>query len=153
MTRSKPPLVTLSRRARVLAAALTWSCVGIGLAAAGLAWTIRGIADGRAAAGFLTLAGAVGVAKGRWVLAPRARANVVRIVATPEQHALLSFFSPVAWGFVVGMMGLGWVLRHSGLSKGVLGPLYAAVGAAMLVGAVPSWGTWRRMRGPRKEGS
>lgn len=153
MSHGKEPLISASRRTRVFAAALTWTGVGIGLAGAGLAWTLRGVGDASAAAGFLTLAAAVGAAKGRWVLAPRARANVQRIADAPGRQSLFLFFSPLAWGLVVAMMVLGWVLRHSGLSRGVLGPVYAAVGSALMVGAGPSWRSWRKMGESMEEGS
>jgi hypothetical protein len=140
-------------RTLVLASAMTWSAVGIGLAGAGLAWTLRSAASGSAAAGSLALAGAVGLAKGRWVLAPRATANVRRIAGASGRRPIVSFFSPLAWGLVAAMMALGWVLRHSGVPKDVLGPVYAAVGSALLVGALPTWRAWGRMRGSTEGGA
>lgn len=138
-------LAPVSRRSRILAAALVWTAVGAGLASAGSVRTVHATPSSRVAAIVLAVAAAVGVAKGRFLLAPRARANVARILAARERDGLLSVFSPAAWAFVAGMMTLGWILRRSGLPGVALGGTYAAVGAALVVGAIPSWSAWRRM--------
>lgn len=122
-----------------------WTAVGAGLASAGSVWTFNAMATPRGAAGVLSLAAAVGVAKGSVLLAPRARTNVERILAARESEGVLTLFSPAAWAFAGGMMTLGFVLRRSGVPGVALGGLYAAVGAALLVGALPSWNAWWRM--------
>lgn len=138
-------LAPLSRRSRILGAALVWTAVGAGLAWAGSVATVDATPTSRAALAVLGVASAVGVAKGRILLAPRARANVARILTARESDGVLTLFSPAAWAFAAGMMALGWILRRSGLPGVALGGTYAAVGAALVVGAIPSWSAWWRM--------
>lgn len=136
------PFLPASTRVRLLAAAFVWSAVGLGLLTAGATWLIG--AGGRARYAVLLAAGAVGWAKGRFVLGPRARANAVRISVAPDPASLLRAFTPATWVLVAGMMALGYGLRHSGLPWGVVGGIYAAIGVALVVGAVPSWAAWAR---------
>lgn len=138
-------LAPLSRRSRILGAALVWTAVGAVLASAGSVWTVDATPTSPEAALVLVVATAAGVAKGRFLLAPRARANVARILAARESDGALTLFSPAAWAFAAGMMALGWILRRSGLPGVALGGTYAAVGAALVVGAIPSWSAWWRM--------
>jgi hypothetical protein len=138
-------LAPVSRRSRILGGALVWTAVGAGLASAGSFWTLHATPTARGAAFVLVVAAVAGVAKGRFLLAPRARANVARILAARELDGVLTLFSPRAWAFAAGMMALGWMLRRSGLPGVALGGTYAAVGAALVVGAIPSWSAWWRM--------
>ncbi len=145
-------LASLSRRSRILGAAIVWTAVGAGLASAGSVWTLDAAPTSRGAALVLVVATAAGIAKGRFLLAPRARANIARILAAGESAGALTVFAPSAWAFAVGMMALGWLLRRSGLPALALGGAYAAVGAALVVGAIPSWSAWRRIGTiPREE--
>lgn len=127
-------------------AAVAWTAVGAGLGAAGLAW----LSGYGAAPALPALAVSVvaGWAKGRYLLAPRARANVERIAASSEQRCFGGFFSRGAWIFVAVMMATGALLRHSPIPRIWLGCLYAAVGTALLVGSTAAWIGWARFRGP-----
>lgn len=138
------PFPLASRRTRLLLAALVWSGVGTGLLAAGLHWLLA--ASPRFASAGLASALAVGVAKGRLVLARRAEANARRIEGTPEHGAVLGFFAPSAWGLAAGMMAAGALLRRSALPRPWLGILYAAIGVALLSASVPAWRHWSRAR-------
>ena len=139
-------LIPTSTRTRLLAAAVVWTAVGAGLAAAGGRWLLATGGDGAGPA--LIAAGVVGWAKGRFVLGPRARANAERIAAGSETASLFEMFTPATWLLVGGMMAFGYGLRHSGLPWPVLGAIYAAVGVALLVGAVPCWAIRMRLGRP-----
>lgn len=131
-----------SARARLLTAAVVWSVVGLGLAAAGTRWLLR--PGGGGGVPVLFSAGLLGWAKGRFILAPRARANAKRIASSSGPVSIVGVFSPATWALVAGMMGTGYVLRHSGLPPTVLGWIYATAGAGLIVGAAPAWRAWAR---------
>jgi len=138
------------RRARLLAAAAIWSIVGCALSIVGAHWLIASAA--RAKAPLLLLAGVIGWAKGRFLLAPQARANVARILAADERRPLTEIFSATTWAVVAAMMTLGYVLRRSTLPRGVIGWIYAAVGVALLTGSTAAWSAWSRARTGLPEG-
>ncbi len=124
-------------RTHLLAAGLLWTGVGAGLLAAGLRWCAGvggGAAWGLAAAGV-----AAGLLKGRLALDRTARNAAARIRSRGDGNCLGGFLSWKTWLFVLVMMGLGAVLRRSGLSRVVLGPVYTAVGTALLWGSRIYW--------------
>ncbi len=126
-----------SVRTRLLAAALLWTAVGAALGAAGFFWCSG------AAPPWPTLlmisAGGLGLAKGRWFIAPVARRNIRRLVQSGDDRCLGGFLSWKSWLFVVFMMALGAGLRRSALPRPVLGVLYGAIGVALLTGSLPFW--------------
>ena len=135
-----------SRRTRLLLAALVWSGAGLGLLTAGARWVCS--AGPQWVAGSLALAAAVGWAKGRFVLAPRAEANARRIAAGPESAAVSTVFPLASWGLVAVMMAAGALLRRSALPRLWLGVVYAAIGVALLAGSAPGWRRWRATAAP-----
>jgi hypothetical protein len=137
-----PIVLPASRRQRLLFGALVWSGVGLGLGAAGTRWLALhgGSWRGPAWAGAV----AVGLAKGYFLLAPRAEANARRIAASDPVRPLAEAFPRMTWILVAGMMALGWTVRHSGLSWGVVGWIYTAIGAALLVGGRRAWEGWAK---------
>lgn len=139
------PLLHFSRRTRLLLAALVWSGVGVGLGAAGTIW----VRSSRSAWAWPLLAAAfaVGWVKGRFLLAPRAAANAERIGAGAEHRPLHETFSAPTWALVAGMMGLGFLLRHSGIPRPAIGWVYVAIGAALLFGSGAAWTAWSAARG------
>ncbi len=129
-----------SARARLFAAALVWTAVGTGLTTAG-AWWI----SGRGAVSALMIAApaaAVGWAKGRFVLAPRAARNAERIRALGDGRCLGGTFTWGTWILVAGFVILGAGLRRSPLPRPILGFIYVAVGLALLIGAARGWSAW-----------
>ncbi len=84
-------------------------------------------------------AGALGLAKGRWLITPVARRNIRRLVESGDDRCLGGFLSWKSWLFVVVMMALGAGLRRSALPRPVLGVLYGAIGVALLTGSFPFW--------------
>jgi hypothetical protein len=128
-------------RTRLLAAAMLWTVVGLGLAAAGLVWSFS-----TAFPWSLLLAGAgvaAGVVKGRLVIRKMADWNTARIIAGGDGRCLGGFLAPKTWLLVAVMMASGIILRRSGAPRPVLGVVYTAVGTALLIGGRQLWKAWR----------
>lgn len=135
-------MIPVSRRQRLLFGALVWSGVGIGLGTAGTRWL--SVHGGAWRWSWWTAALAVGIAKGHFVLGPRAEANARRIAASAPVRPLHEAFSGATWILVAGMMVLGFTLRHSGIPWGIVGWIYTAVGVALLVGGRRAWVAWAK---------
>lgn len=130
-------------RAHLVAAGVMWSVVGATLAGVGVSWTWESTP---AAAAWLTAAAvAVGAAKSRLVLDHAARRIVVRISARGDGRCLGGFLSPGTWGLVMVMMIAGRLLRGT-FAHPVIGPLYLAIGSALLLSSRVAWRAWREMR-------
>jgi len=128
-------------RTHLLAAALLWTVVGLGLAAAGIAWSF-----GSALPWSLLLAAAgvaAGTVKGRLVIRKMADWNTARIIARGDGHCLGGFLAPKTWLLIIVMMGSGILLRRSGVPRPILGVLYTAVGTGLLFGGRQLWKAWR----------
>ncbi len=136
--RSKP---AARARTQLLAAALLWTVVGLGLTAAGLAWSFGSALPWSfllVAAGFT-----LGTVKGRLVIRGMAARNTARIIARGDGRCLGGFLAPKTWLLVAVMMASGIILRRSGVPRPVLGVLYSAVGTGLLIGAGHLWKAWR----------
>jgi hypothetical protein len=81
---------------------------------------------------------AIGVLKSRLVLDGVARKVVERIRARGDGRCLGGFLSPYTWSFVILMMVVGRVLRGT-LARGIVGPLYIAVGCALCLSSRVAW--------------
>lgn len=124
-------------RTHLLAAAILWTVVGLGLAAAGLAWSFGSALPWSL---LLAVAGvAAGVVKGRLVISKMADWNTARIIARGDGRCLGGFLAPKTWLLVAAMMASGIFLRRSGVPRAVLGVLYTAVGSALLIGGRQLW--------------
>jgi hypothetical protein len=124
-------------RTHLLAAAILWTVVGLGLAVAGLAWSF-----GSALPWSLLLAAAgvaAGIVKGRLVISKMADWNTARIIARGDGSCLGGFLAPKTWLLVAAMMASGIILRRSGVPRPVLGVLYTAVGSGLLIGSFQLW--------------
>jgi hypothetical protein len=132
-----------SRRTHLLLAAITWSIVGAALLAAGIRWTLAATTP-VLGAGLLALGLLVGSAKARLALRPAALRVTTRIAQRGDGRCLGGFFSWRTWLFVAAMSAGGRLLRASGLPETVIGPLYVAVGVALLVGSTWVWTAGRR---------
>jgi len=129
-------------RAHLGAAAGLWTLVGLGLAAAGLAWSFASPLPWSLA---LAAAGlGAGLVKGRYVIRRLAERNAARIIARGDGHCLGGFLSAKTWLLVAVMMFSGMVLRRSPVPRPVLGVVYTAVGTALLAGSVILWRALRR---------
>ncbi len=134
-----------SMRTQVLLAAVLWTLAGSGLSIAGSAWTLAAVHGATVALVFL-FALAVGWAKGNFVLSRTARRTLSRIEERGDGRCLGGFLSWGSWALVVVMILLGRTLRHSGLPAVVLGPLYVAIGIALLTGSTTFWQAGSRLR-------
>ncbi|MEW6251370.1 MAG: hypothetical protein AB1716_12040 [Planctomycetota bacterium] len=133
-----------SARVHLLLAALLWTAVGIGLLTAGLRWALAG---GRTyMAVLVVVAMLAGVLKAEFVLARTARRVISRIQARGDHRCAGGFLSVRTWLFVLLMMALGYTLRHGLLPHEVVGVIYVAVGAALLVASRRFWIAWRHAR-------
>lgn len=127
-----------SRRVQRLLAANLWSLVGTGLGIAGTVWTV-GAAHGVLLATLVAVAAAAGWAKGRFVLAKTARRTLVRIERRGDGRCLGGFLSWKSWGLVLTMIVGGRLLRASPLPRTILGPVYLAIGVALLTASLVFW--------------
>ncbi len=126
-------------RTQLLLAWLMWATVGSALVGVG-AWWLWGTAPIAApwiGAGSV----AVGAIKSNLVLDRTARRVVDRILARGDGRCLGGFLSLRTWGLVVLMMVAGRVLRGT-LARGIVGPLYIAVGTALCCSSRISWRAW-----------
>jgi len=138
--RSKP---AARAKTHLLAAALLWTLVGSGLAAAGLAWSFGSPLPWSVV---LVIAGvAAGTVKGRLVIRGMAARNTARIIARGDGRCLGGFLAPKTWLLIAVMMASGMILRRSGVPHPVLGVLYTAVGTGLLIGAWQLWRSWREL--------
>ena len=134
-------------KTHLLAAALLWTVVGLGLTAAGLVWSF-----GSALPWSLLLAAAgvaAGTVKGRLVIRKMADWNTARIIARGDGHCLGGFLAPKTWLLIAVMMSSGILLRRSGVPRPILGVLYTAVGTGLLIGGQKLWKAWRETPGFR----
>ena len=128
-------------KTHLLAAALLWTVVGLGLAAAGLVWSFGSALPWSL---LIAVAGiAAGTVKGRLVIRKMADWNTARIIARGDGHCLGGFLAPKTWLLVIVMMGSGLLLRRSGVPRPILGVLYTAVGTGLLFGGWQLWKAWR----------
>ena len=114
-----------------------WSGVGAGLFSVGIYWLFK---NGEAR-GFslLFIAALLGSGKALLVLDRTTIHCISRIKSRGEDRCFGGFLSPRVWILVIGMMLLGRILRTIGLSKPILGLIYAAVGIGLLFSSRLIW--------------
>ena len=107
---------------------------------AGVSWILRDSSGG----GFLTavIAALLGLAKAHFLLSRTADRMVTRIRARGDSRCLGGFMSWPMWGFVLGMVVVGRLMRTWLLPPHAAGFLYLAVGLALLVGSWHLWAAW-----------
>jgi len=82
---------------------------------------------------WLGLVGVVlGLGKGFFVLDRVAERNLAHIVSRPPGRCLGGLYPWRTWLLIAVMVLLGRFLRHSHISRDVLGTIYCAIGAALL---------------------
>lgn len=131
-----------SARSQLLLAAVMWSTVGVLLFYFGVCWTW---AQPSYHPLVLSLAATTsGLIKARFVLRRVSRRLVHRIEARGDGYCVGGFLSWRSWLFVLFMIALGRLLRGGALPHSIVGPIYTAVGTALLVGSCSIWLSWQR---------
>ena len=133
-----------SSRMQLWLAGVMWSCVGAGLFSVGTYWLLK---NGEAR-GFILMfvAAGLGLGKALLVLDRTTLQNIARVKSRGEDRCFGGFLSPRVWILVIGMMILGRILRTIGLSKPILGLIYAAVGIGLLFSSRLIWRAWKNQR-------
>lgn len=122
---------------------LMWAAVGAALVGFGARWLWE--STPAAAAWLMVGAVAVGALKSRLVLDRVAGRIVTRIRTRGDGRCLGGFLSLGTWGLVILMMVAGRLLRGT-FAHVVVGPLYLAIGTALLVSSRLAWSAWRESR-------
>jgi len=136
----------LNKKKLIQIAGGVWVCVGAFL-------TIRGIGffdiatsqQGATSTGVIIsviIGLIVGGAKGKFVLSKTAKKNKARINGLEEPVNVGQTFAKPFYFFIIGMMGLGFLLRAFNESLGgyvVVGGIYCGIGAALVVSSLVYW--------------
>ncbi|TFH65679.1 MAG: hypothetical protein E4G91_01615 [Candidatus Zixiibacteriota bacterium] len=124
------------RETLVLVAGIVWSLVGLTLVSVAVAWLF----GSPRYPVILVLGGAVaGYAIYRFGFSHLASKNLVRIYAQAPQKdkvCIFAFQNIRSYFLVVIMMALGYGLRHSGIPKNHLAPIYIAIGLALMLSSL-----------------
>lgn len=124
LARLKP---VAGKRVQALIAAGIWMAVGGALAGMGVFFLSVHRHWWLGAAGAV-----IGLGKGYFVLDRVAERNLAHIAARPPGRCLGWLYPWRTWLLIAVMVMLGRFLRHSSLSRDVLGVVYCAIGAALL---------------------
>ena len=84
----------------------------------------------------------VGGVKGKFILAKTAKKNKARINGLKEPVKIGQTYAKSFYGFILGMMGLGFLLRAMNESIGgylVVGGIYCGIGMALMVSSLVYW--------------
>jgi len=112
-------------------AGLVWFGVGVMLCRLAYVWLQPDSAARR------TLLGAAGIGLAlvvqRLMLARVARRNIARIETYAERGCLFAFQAWRSYLLIIGMIGLGFTLRHSTLPRDWLAVAYLAMGGGLLL--------------------
>ena len=123
-----------------------WVCVGAFLAIRGIGmFDLATSQQGATSKGVIIsviIGLIVGGAKGKFVLSKTAKKNKARINGLEEPVNIGQTFAKPFYGFIVGMMVLGFLLRAFNESLGgyvVVGGIYCGIGAALMVSSLVYW--------------
>jgi hypothetical protein len=126
-----------ARRATlVLVAGIVWSLVGLVLLAVATNWLIQ---DRSALAIPLLIGVAMGYLVFRFGFSHLARRNLFRIYAQSphkDKICVFAFQNIRSYLIVIVMMAMGYALRHSGIPKLYLAPIYLAIGIALTLSSL-----------------
>jgi hypothetical protein len=137
LARFKPGV---QRKTHLLAAAVLWTCIGIMLMVRGMGWLIAADLIYLAVPAVL-----LGLVKSRLILDKTATRSIDRILLLQDGTCLGAVYSKMTWLLVVGMMGMGSILRNSSLPRPILGVMYIMVGWALFWSSRKGWRAWRRV--------
>lgn len=133
------------RNTLALVAGLVWSLTGLGLATVAIIWLISSPIL------YLAAAIAVGIGIGwaiyRFKFSKLSIQNIDRIYSQApgnEEVCLFAFQNVRSYFLVVIMMTMGYTIRHSGVPKPYLAPMYLAIGVALLLSSFNYYSHLRR---------
>ena len=119
-----------SRNSRLAFAGIFWLLAGIGLTVVGFIWMVLGFHW--ISILLLAFSVLVGIVKSKYILDNAARIVVNRIMTCGDDRCIGGAFSWKSWLVIIGMMFLGYALRHSGIMYRYIGILYSAIGIGLL---------------------
>ena len=128
----------VTRQRHFLHAGFFWFSVGSVMAFFGMQWVYHGfgVPDAFWGLGICILLGFV---KGEFAIGKAARRAIDRIGTLPEKSRFYALFAPKAWALIFGMMGLGMLIRFSGLDKSSRGLILTTIGVALIWGSRYFW--------------
>jgi hypothetical protein len=119
----------------ILIAGIVWIGVGMMLSRLAILWWQN--YAGSYLPLFLFIALLLGMIKGYFILTRVVSTNIRRINQLNGTNFILAFISVKTYLLIIGMMILGFVLRHSLFPKHYLAILYLGAGLAMIISSVP----------------
>ncbi len=127
----------VDKRVHLLLSAILWTAVGIFLLMRGGRWLLG------AGQLWIILPGLLlGTGKSLLILDKTAKKGIDRILRFGDNTCLGAVYSLRTWVLVLAMMGTGFLLRQSSLSRALLGFLYVAIGWALFLSSRLAWGVW-----------
>jgi hypothetical protein len=133
------PEPAVSRKVLVRSAAITWSGVGTFLSLRAMIWFRLSTSN---VFWMVLLALTIGLLKGHYVFRKLARRNIMRIkTLSPhkEKICLFAFQAIQSYLLIIGMIGLGILLRLSPIQREYLAVIYLAIGFALIYASIPYW--------------
>ncbi|MGD9333019.1 MAG: hypothetical protein PVJ53_17025 [Desulfobacterales bacterium] len=125
-------------------AGLVWSAAGAILCHGAWTW-LRPLPSGRALA--LSAAGlGLAVVFHRVMLAPIADRNMGRICSYAERGCVFAFQAWRSYLVILTMMAMGFLLRHTPISRQILALLYSAMGGALILASLSYFRLFWRVR-------
>jgi hypothetical protein len=124
----------VDKRVHLLLSAVLWTAVGMWLLVRGGLW-LRS-AD---ALWLIIPALLLGSAKSLLILDRTAEKGIQRILRFNGTACVGAVYSIRTWLLVMAMMAMGYLLRHSGTPKPVLGALYITIGWALVLSSRHAW--------------
>lgn len=122
----------VSHKQHFLNAACFWTLTGAILGFVGFKWLWSGFAQNSWVWLLVALAVLLGWAKGEFMIGKAGKKAIERIHHLPECSSFHRVFTPGQWVFVFSMMGIGMLIRFSGLDKSYRGIILAVVGVGLL---------------------
>jgi len=129
------------RRTHLLLSAILWSFIGIVLLTKG-AYRIVQVTEYQVIIVIMALI--FGTLKSIFILDRSARKSIDRILHFKEGTCLGAVYSVKTWLLVVGMMGMGILLRNSALPLTLLCFIYFMIGWALVFSSRLAWLMWAK---------
>jgi hypothetical protein len=124
------------RETLVLVAGIAWSLVGLALITVAVAWILGSLES-------IEIVTPIGIVCGylvyRFGFSGLVRRNLVRIYAQAphkEKVCVFAFQNTRSYFMVILMMAMGYGLRHSGLPRVYISPIYLAIGIGLTLSSL-----------------